>query len=147
MRGHRAFSLTELLVVVAILGLLLGLVTIIGRRALATRELDASSRDLQAVLSFARMLAPNAGGARVDLVPPDGDQEGSYQVTASGRVQRQGRIPRGVELTLSPGSASRIDFAANGSVGEAITITIRSRLTGASRTLTVQAATGAVQLQ
>lgn len=145
-RRPPGLSLTELMVVVGILVLLLGLVTIAGRRGLAMRELDRAAREIHGALSLAHSIARNtAGGATVEFTLPTADAAGGWTVKAGGTVHRQEEIPRGVEI--APASLSSVEFAQNGAVANQLSITVSSRLTGASRSITVHAGTGAVVLE
>lgn len=142
----RGFTLAEMLVVVGIVVILLGLVTVAGRRGTAMREMDRAAREIHGALSLAHSQARNTtGGATVSFTLPTGDAAGSWTVAAGGRTQRQGEIPRGVSIT--PTNLSTVQFAQSGAVASTVTITVTSRLTGKGKTVTVHSGTGAVVLE
>lgn len=142
---RRGFTLTELMVVVALAALILGLVTFAGRRASAARTLDAAAREVEAALKYARQAAPNnSNGAKVVFVAPTDADEGTWTVQIGSKVEKRGTLSRDVRLTLSP-AATEVAFGSSGAPTAQRTVTVNSPVTGGSVSIQVHAVTGAVQ--
>jgi general secretion pathway protein H len=92
--GRRGFTLVELLVVLAIAGLMLSLTPPLISAALPGVELKAAARRTAGALRVTRELAISSGQDQAWLVNIESN---SYRVAEDGR---QGRLPGGIELQL-----------------------------------------------
>jgi len=96
---RRGFSLLELLVVLAVLGVLLGIGTVGLARFRAQAELDGAARSLAWALSQARAEVKRTGTEQVVTVTQDGFSYGSKRV-----------VLQGVRLSGSPGLPLEVRF-------------------------------------
>ena len=142
MRRRRGFSLLEVLVVLAIAGILLGLLLRNMNRGKANREVDRVAVELEGGLRLARATALNRNGSHLVLTAnqwilraPNSGQIGDVKI---------GAIPTTVEVTMNP-SAANLTFNSNGSITAATSFTVRSRATNRTTVLSIGQATGAVQ--
>lgn len=142
MNRRRGFSLIEVLVVLAIAGVLLGLLLRNMNRGKANREVDRVAVELEGGLRLARATALNRSGAHVVL----NANEWILRAPNSGPIGdvKKGAIPVTVEVTMVP-NAANLTFNSNGSVTAAANITVRSRATNRTTVLSIGQATGAVQ--
>lgn len=141
---QRGFTLTEMLVAVLLLGIVLGLLMFNGRQGMANREFDRAAKELESAMLLTRQLATNRNGATLQLVSGDGTNDARYFVVAGGVTEREGRLHRSIQLAGEP--SLTLVFRSNGSLEREHTITVSSNSTGRRATLTVRAATGAVQV-
>jgi general secretion pathway protein H len=128
----RGFTLVELLVCLAIMGLLLGVMPSLMAGGRSSRELRAATNDLITALREARSSAVSQGKpAAVDI-----DANGGSYRTAAGAVHR---LPRGIAVAVIASEEKRQDpargpirfFADGSSTGGGL------HLTGGDRHLTI----------
>jgi type II secretory pathway pseudopilin PulG len=137
----------ELLVGLAILGILLGLATVGSRQALAARTLDTTGRELEEALRFARQGAQNSQGSTMRFQVPTAGLPGNWQVLLWTRVAMEGVLDRDLQLTLEPASPAALEFTAAGTLASDRTLVLTSMVTGRSLRWHVHATTGVAERQ
>ncbi len=139
------FTTLELLVVMAILGLLLGLTVAFGRQALAARTLDATSRELEEALRYARQGAVTSQGGSLRVDPAAGGFPGSWKVVLGTQVALEGVLDRDLDLSLVPATPAALVFTSAGTLVEDRTLVLTSAITGGVIRWRLHALTGAAE--
>jgi len=134
----------ELLVVLAILGFLLALAGAVGRQALAARTLDATSRELDEALRFARQGAVTSQGGSLRVTRSAGGLT-CWQVVLGTRVALEGALDRDLDLGLGPSAAAPVVFTPAGTLVEDRTLVLTSAITGRAVRWRLHASTGAAE--
>ncbi|OPY70890.1 MAG: hypothetical protein A4E57_00205 [Syntrophorhabdaceae bacterium PtaU1.Bin034] len=125
--GYRGFTLLELIVVMALAGLVLGLVTLFFANALPSARLSSTARELSATIKQMKTLAENHGEDRTLIIDLDAGQYGAED----GRMRT---FPAGVSVSVDDPAAGgeirngryRIVFPATGGI-EGGTVILRYR--------------------
>jgi prepilin-type N-terminal cleavage/methylation domain-containing protein len=142
MKRREGFSLVEVLLVIALLGILLAIGIPTFRASQSNHEMRLAAGQLSADLKYARQTGMSTGGSTVDFTsPPPGCPRGYSIKDSSGQVVKMTGIPDSVNWTLP---ADTITFSANGSASTGGSITLTSRCTGRTATVSLTAATGMV---
>lgn len=143
---QRGFTIIELVVVAALLGLVAALVVPALGRSVAVQELDGAARRLAADVRLAQVYSLNGGGLVYQLqfftTPPYG-----YIITHPGpagpTVDKKVVFPAHVRL----GATSNIWYNMNGFVNSGQSITLRSDAApGAMRQVIIEGAVGRVRI-
>ncbi|MBI3927159.1 MAG: prepilin-type N-terminal cleavage/methylation domain-containing protein [Armatimonadetes bacterium] len=150
---RQAFTLLELLIVLGIAAIILGLVAFNGRTALSHRHIDQAAQELKNSLGYARSLAVNTGGSRLELIGSAPAFTSIRVLDGSGGMAKQSELPAGVEISVAPSTVA-IAFQRNGSLDPAslgtateITMTVGGGDGSFIRVVTVRRQTGAVELR
>ena len=141
----RGFSLLEMIIVIAILGILLAIGIPNFRASQANNELRLAAVQLSSDLKYARQAGVATGGSTVDFTsPPQGYARGYAISNSSGQVLKRSGIPSSATWTLL---ANTITFSANGVASAGGDITLTSLRTGKTATVSLTAATGMVKVR
>jgi len=146
----RAVTLTELLVVLAIMGILIGVGAPALRGYAASWRLKATTRELVGLLSLARSSAISAQEAHAVEVDPAGAQVRIVNVASGDALDQRLRIPAGVTIEArigqEPAPEPKVVFRPSGGVdGRTTAFILSSR--GREQTVTVMGTTGAISLE
>ncbi len=124
-RRERGFSLSEMLVVVAILGLAVAIAVPLTAEQMKRAKIRSAADEFAMHLKAARMIAVSKRATINFVVTPDPANIYSYPGT-NGLV-RTFEMPTGVRI-ISPTSATTIAFLANGSLAAANTTVLEASL-------------------
>ena len=143
-------TLVELLVVLAIIGLILG-ISVPGLITYSNQlRLKAATREVVGLLSLARSLAISSHEDHAVVIDPE-RREITVENTVSGEaLERVIRLPTsisvGVEVAGEPAQETRVVFRPTGSLaGRTMSIVLADRNT--SHTVTISSITGAVSVE
>ena len=150
--GKRAFTIMELVVVIAIIGV----VVMLGAPALSRyaneMRLKTATREVVGLLSLARTMAISSHASRTVVVDPDQGQliiEETVESEPSGRLQ----LPQSIEIVVETHDGSsmpegdwRLAFQPSGALsGRSVSVVLSSPTR--SQTVSVTAATGFISVQ
>lgn len=144
-KSNKGFSLAEILVVLFVIGVLLTITAVTSRRASMNRAWEAGCKELESATNLARQVATNSNGSKMVLVSPTDTAKGSWQITATDRLDKQGELAPGLTLTQSP--TGEIKFTAAGTISNDIAITLASPGTSKSQTWILRTTTGLLERQ
>lgn len=147
---HSAITLVELLVVLAIIGLILGM-SVPGFTGYSQRlRLNTSARQLVGLLSLARSTAISSHEEHAVEVDAEEGQVRVVNQVSGEALEKVLRLPESVEITMTIGGEaaqeSRIVFRPTGGLGgRSVSLTLADVRN--QRTIVVSGTTGAVSLQ
>lgn len=147
--GPDGFSLAELLVAVAVLGLLAALALGGGQSSLARMRVEAASRRLSAGLEQARQQAQSLGQPCALELGPTGWREpsgGSLPACAAAVGAIEEGAPGAAGATLAHNLPAALRFSSNGLVLDGGTVVIAAAGTALRRCLVVSLPLGVVRL-
>ena len=140
----------ELLVVIAVIGIIVGMSVPALTRYSAQVRLKSMTRQVVGLISLARSLSIGSRAGHAVIIDPDA-REITVENTASGQaLEQKVRIPTSmtveVQMGGEPSPESRVSFRPNGSLsGRSLSLVLTD---GKKRqTITVTGATGAVSVQ
>ncbi|NIO15671.1 MAG: prepilin-type N-terminal cleavage/methylation domain-containing protein [Deltaproteobacteria bacterium] len=130
MKGKRGFTLIEIIIVLALIGLITGLTTTFFAHSLAKTGVTSAIGDVKTVLRYARSLARSTGKTKVFTLDLDSNQ---YWIGG----MKKASIPRSVRITVADPFAGEIDsgtyriffYPAGNSPGATITLSYGERST------------------
>lgn len=136
-RGSHGFTLTELLVVMVIVGILAAAAFPFFGSFLAQQRIKTASFDVISSLTLARSEAIKRNGS-VDMTPTNGNWQNGWTITFGGTVLGQQTALAGLVVTCKSGAAvitpcPTVTYAGNGRVSGSTSIEISSASSGDKR--------------
>lgn len=153
-RRERGFTLSEVLLVVALTIVLVGLTFLLGHHSVSHRDVDGAAYKIKGGLELARSTSVSTGGAKLQFYQSGSAITGWSVIDGSGRVVRHFNIPHTVTVSVNP-SVTTIEFRSNGSLtaasvggpsGTQTTITCATSDGSFSRVVQVHKVTGSVTM-
>jgi type IV fimbrial biogenesis protein FimT len=149
----RGFTMTELLVVCAIVGILTAVATPFFMRYVQTASLEAAAQELTAIINGARQLAiARNTNVCVSLTSSQATYKTGTSSTCGGgttfvgvNTRSDGTMPLGNNMTIS-GTTASVTFSSLGAAVTAGTYTVRDPTTSSTMSVVV-AASGRVRIQ
>mgnify|MGYP001765424188 CR=1 FL=1 len=133
-RGSRGFSLSEMLVVVAIVGLAVAIAIPVTSEQVRLAKVRAAADEFAIHLKAARMIAVTTRATADDplefVVVPD--PTNTYRYPAVNGQDRTYRLPSGVRI-VSPTAETTIAFRGDGSLAAANTTVLEAMISGDER--------------
>lgn len=129
-RCQRGFSLSEMLIVVAIVGLAVAIVVPLTAETVRRTKVQFAADEFATHLKAARMIAVSKHRSIEFKVYPD--PANTYSYPATNGVERTYTLPSGVRI-VSPTSETHVVFQMNGSLAAAATQVLEANLTGTAK--------------
>ncbi|OGX28805.1 MAG: hypothetical protein A3B78_00560 [Omnitrophica WOR_2 bacterium RIFCSPHIGHO2_02_FULL_67_20] len=145
-----AITLVELLVVLAIIGLILGMSVPALTHYATQLRLQAATRQVVGLVSLARSLAIGSRQNHAVVVDPERGEVSVVNLVSGERLEQVARLPSGVTVDVQVGGESapetRVIFRPTGSLeGRTTALVLANK--EKSQTVTITGATGAVSVQ
>ena len=133
MRKNSGFTITELMVTIAIFAILLSLAIPNFIAWLPNYRLQSGAEEIQSTLQFARVTAIKRNATAT--VSFDIANE-TYRASVGGQAIRGGRMPAGIDINSASFGGTSVQFDSRGIASAAGTAVVRNNL-GKAKTITV----------